>query len=147
MKSISIGIKGEMAYLYTNSQTTRKIRISSPPYIKVKWSNLSIKEKYDLVLSVFDGYKENLPFPSDPKAFSASILKAFGEKSERQFNKDLKLCMINFHEDMQEYVFKPSRRLPGNGHEGIEGKVSIKPGSSAEEFISTLEGVVEKCET
>jgi len=146
MKMIEFSIKDNIAYICSASQTTMKLWMSTPPFLKVDWNKLSVQEKFITLHQAFEGSKKDLPMPKNPDEVSKSILAAFGPKSWKSFYEGGRHCSIDLDTSKNQYCITPMIYLRQNKSlYGIkEGVEFIGISSSSEEVIATLEGLLEK---
>jgi hypothetical protein len=119
--------------------------MSTPPFIKINWVELTVEEKYNTLLQVFEGCKEGVPMPPNPGK-SRSKLDNFGFDSWKKFFSVGRHCSIEFNVDADEYEFAPMIYLvKENGLYGIKSGIERIPSiAMPEEFITTFERVLEK---
>jgi len=146
MKRIEFSIKDSIAYICSSSQTTMKLWMSTPPFLKVEWKQLSVQEKFATLKQAFEGSKKDLPMPPNPKEFGSSILAAFGLKNWKSVYEGGRHCSIALDTDKDQYCFTPMIYLRQNkALYGIKGGIEyITASASPEEVIAVLEGLLEK---
>jgi hypothetical protein len=119
--------------------------MSTSPFIKINWSELTVEEKYNTLLQVFEGCKEGVPMPANPGA-SRSKIDNFGFSSWKSFAEGGWHCSIKLNTDASQYDFTPMIYVvKGNGLYGMKSGIEHNAlTASPEEFITTLERVLEK---
>ncbi len=89
------------------SLTTMKLFMSTPPFIKINWAELTIEEKYKTLLQVFEGCKEGVPIPPNPKEYGNSVVSNFGFTSWKKYAEAGSHCAIALDVDANQYEITP----------------------------------------
>lgn len=143
MKIANIILKKDFAYLCSESITVSGLWVFSEPFLKLKWNELSVQEKYNHLMATLNASKKNIPMPAE-KDLGKKVLKAFGFSSWRKLYKETGTCSIRF--DEVEYTFVPMEYNPEHHtHEGIKEaieKVLVK--ANVEEIITVFENALSK---
>lgn len=145
IKEIEFNLRGAIACINATSLTTMKLFMATPPFIKTDWRDLSTEEKYNILMRVFEGCKEDVPMPANPGQ-SRQKLDNFGFASWKRFFGGGSHCSIALNTDVRKYEFTPMVYTPKeNGLYGMKSGIEqIASTATAEEFIATLERVLEK---
>lgn len=143
-KDASFYFNEQYAYLSSESIHKRGLLFMTPPFIKIKWKELSFNDKYDLIMQVIDASNHSSFYKKDI-IFDKEMFKAFGFKSWRQFNDNTKCCNISFDVGSGIFKFTPSE-YDGSGYLGIkEGIAQINSTDSKQEVINIFEEVLLMC--
>lgn len=145
IKEIEFNLRDAIACINATSLTTMKLFMSSPPFIKINWVGLTVEEKYNTLLQVFEGCKEGVPMPANPSQ-SRAKLDNFGFASWKTFFEGGYHCAIALDVDARQYEFTPEvYMIRENGLYGMKSGIEhIASTATPEEFITTLERVLAK---
>jgi hypothetical protein len=146
IQSVKINLKKGIAYICSSSLTVMKLYMSTPPFIKVEWSTLSIEEKFNHLQNAFAGSKTDVPMPDNPREYSKSIMQTFGFKSWEKFCEGGHYCAIDLSKSKKEYLFSPMIYVKEQGSlfGAKKGSEVLSLEATPEEIILTLEKVLEK---
>ncbi len=143
-KDASFYFNEQYAYLSSESIHKNGLLFMTPPFIKIKWKELSVDDKYDLIVQVIKA-SNDINFYQKDIVFDKEIFKAFGFKSWRQFNDNTKCCNIVFNDEKGMFKITPSE-YDGDGYSGIkEGIAHIDLSVGKEQFINVFEKVLLLC--
>src|SRR6185437_4254946 len=145
IKRIEFNLNGKIACINASSLTTMKLWMSTPPFIKVNWEELSADEKLKILKQVFDGSIHRVPMPTEKKT-KGSKIDAFGFSNWTSFAKNGRHCSMKFVPDIDQYEFLPLIYVNKEG--GLQGVTKaiekISAASSSDEIISRLDRTLEK---
>jgi hypothetical protein len=133
-------------YAYLSSESIHKsgLLFMTPPFIKTKWKELSIGNKYDLLMQVIDASNDNSVYKKDIN-FEKEILKSFGFKSWRQFYVNAKYCNVSYNEQKKGFEFTPSE-YDSLGYSHIREAIAhIDAKATKQEFIKSFEAALLLC--
>jgi|KBSSwiStaDraftv2_1062776.scaffolds.fasta_scaffold138293_2 hypothetical protein len=145
MKSAHLILKDNgQAFLYSNSLTKVNLWISSKPYLRLNWKELTPNEKLKFINEALDNSKTGIEKPTSFKDVGKELLGAYGFSTWNELFKKAKLCYIDLENEL--YIFTPSiYDSRTGGHEGVKEGIAKMPVDAApEEIFATLEKVMER---
>jgi hypothetical protein len=143
-KSASIYFNQEYTYLSSESIHKRGLLFMTPPFVKVVWKELSIEDKYKLIMNVLKASNAETVFKKDI-VFEKEFFKIFGFKSWRQFNKNTKLCRVSIEDEKKKIEIIPTE-FDGSGYLGLPAMIkTLSTDILIEEFVESFEEALLVC--
>jgi hypothetical protein len=143
IKRIEFNLNGEIACVNASSLTTMRLWMSTPPFVKINWEELSPDQKLNVLKEVFEGSINGIPIPKDKK--SNTKIEVFGFSTWESFAKNGRHCSIQFDTDAKQYEFQPLIYVKEGGLQGIKNTAEkINSTSPAEQIILLMERILDK---